>query len=43
MRKGGGGSIVNTSPVMGLFGSPTSPAYWAAKCAIAIFTKSAAL
>ena len=43
MRKGGGGSIVNTSSVMGLVGSPTSPAYSAAKGAIAIFTKSAAL
>ena len=43
MRKGGGGSIINTSSVMGLVGSPTSPAYSAAKGAIAIFTKSAAL
>ncbi|HEY1496694.1 MAG TPA: SDR family NAD(P)-dependent oxidoreductase, partial [Candidatus Solibacter sp.] len=40
MRKGGGGSIINTSSVMGLVGSPTSPAYSAA---ITIFTKSAAL
>ena len=43
MRKGGGGSIVNTSSVMGIVGSPTSPAYSAAKGAITIFTKSAAL
>jgi len=43
MRKGGGGSIINTSSVMGIVGSPTSPAYSAAKGAIAIFTKSAAL
>ena len=43
MRKGGGGSIINTSSVMGLVGSPTSPAYSAAKGAITIFTKSAAL
>jgi NAD(P)-dependent dehydrogenase (short-subunit alcohol dehydrogenase family) len=31
MRKGGGGSIINTSSVMGIVGSPTSPAYSAAK------------
>jgi NAD(P)-dependent dehydrogenase (short-subunit alcohol dehydrogenase family) len=43
IRKGGGGSIINTSSVMGIVGSPTSPAYSAAKGAIAIFTKSAAL
>jgi 3(or 17)beta-hydroxysteroid dehydrogenase len=46
MRKGGGGSIINTSSVMGIVGSPTSPAYSAAKGAkgaIALFTKSAAL
>lgn len=43
MRKGGGGSIINTSSVMGLVGSPTSPAYSAAKGAITTFTKSAAL
>src|SRR6476659_8434660 len=30
MRKGGGGSIINTSSVMGIVGSPTSPAYSAA-------------
>ncbi len=38
-----GGSIINTSSVMGLVGSPTSPAYCAAKGAITTFTKSAAL
>lgn len=43
MRRGGGGSIINTSSVMGLVGSPTSPAYSAAKGAITSFTKSAAL
>lgn len=43
MRKSGGGSIINTSSIMGLVGSPTSPAYSAAKGAITIFTKSAAL
>ena len=43
MRKGGGGSIINTSSVMGIVGSPTSPAYSAAKGAITTFTKSAAL
>ena len=36
-------TIVNTSSVMGLVGSPTSPAYSAAKGAITLFTKSAAL
>ena len=43
MRKGGGGSIINTSSVMGIVGSPSSPAYSAAKGAITTFTKSAAL
>ncbi len=43
MRRGGGGSIINTSSVMGIVGSPTSPAYSAAKGAITLFTKSAAL
>lgn len=43
MRQGGGGSIINTSSVMGIVGSPTSPAYSAAKGAIKLFTKSAAL
>jgi NAD(P)-dependent dehydrogenase (short-subunit alcohol dehydrogenase family) len=31
MREGGGGSIINTSSVMGIVGSPTSPAWSAAK------------
>jgi NAD(P)-dependent dehydrogenase (short-subunit alcohol dehydrogenase family) len=43
MRQGGGGSIINTSSIMGIVGSPTSPAYSAAKGAIRIFTKTAAL
>ncbi len=43
MRARGGGSIVNTSSVMGIVGSPTTPAYSAAKGAIRLFTKSAAL
>ena len=43
MRAGGGGSIINTSSIMGIVGSPTSPAYSAAKGAITTFTKSAAL
>ena len=43
MRRGGGGSIINTSSVMGIVGSPTSPAYSAAKGAIRLFTKTAAL
>ena len=43
MRASGGGSIINTSSVMGIVGSPTSPAYSAAKGAITTFTKSAAL
>ncbi len=43
MRQGGGGSIINTSSIMGIVGSPTTPAYSAAKGAIRIFTKTAAL
>ena len=43
MRKSGGGSIINISSVMGIVGSPTSPAYAAAKGAIRLFTKSTAL
>ena len=43
MRANGGGSIINISSVMGIVGSPTSPAYAAAKGAIRLFTKSAAL
>ena len=43
MRKAGGGSIVNISSIYGLVGSPTSTAYHAAKGAIRLFTKSAAV
>ena len=43
MRASGGGSIVNISSIMGIVGSPDSPAYSAAKGAIRIFTKSTAL
>ena len=43
MRQQGGGSIVNTSSVAGLLGSPLGCAYTAAKHAIAGMTKSAAL
>ena len=43
MRASGGGSIINISSIMGIVGSPDSPAYSAAKGAIRIFTKSAAL
>ena len=43
MRKAGGGSIVNISSIYGLVGSPTSAAYHAAKGAIRIFSKAAAV
>ena len=43
MRKGGGGSIINISSINGLIGSPTSTAYHAAKGAIRLFTKAAAV
>jgi len=43
MRRSGGGSIINTSSIMGIVGSPTTPAYSAAKGAIRLFTKTAAL
>ena len=43
MRKVGGGSIVNISSIYGIVGSPTSTAYHAAKGAIRLFTKSAAI
>jgi NAD(P)-dependent dehydrogenase (short-subunit alcohol dehydrogenase family) len=43
MRKTGGGSIVNISSIYGLVGSAGSTAYHAAKGAIRIFTKSAAI
>jgi NAD(P)-dependent dehydrogenase (short-subunit alcohol dehydrogenase family) len=43
MRRVGGGSIINISSINGLIGSPTSTAYHAAKAAIRLFTKSAAI
>lgn len=43
MRKVGGGSIINISSIYGIVGSPGSTAYHAAKGAIRIFTKSAAV
>ena len=43
MRQAGGGSIINVSSIYGLVGSPTSTAYHAAKGAIRLFTKAAAI
>ena len=43
MREVGGGSIINTSSIMGIVGSPRAPAYSAAKGAIRLFSKTAAL
>ena len=43
MRANGGGSIVNISSIMGIVGSPASPAYSAAKGAVRIFTKTTAI
>lgn len=43
MRAAGGGSIINISSIYGIVGSPTSTAYHAAKGAIRLFTKSAAI
>ncbi len=43
MRKAGGGSIINVSSIYGLVGSATSTAYHAAKGAIRLFTKAAAV
>ena len=43
MRKVGGGSIINTSSIYGIVGSQTATAYHAAKGAIRIFTKAAAI
>ena len=43
MRRAGGGSIINVSSIFGLIGSGSSAAYHAAKGAIRIFTKAAAV
>ena len=43
MRKIGGGSIINISSIYGIIGSPRSTAYHAAKGAVRLFTKSAAI
>ena len=43
MRRAGGGSIVNVSSIFGMIGSPSSTAYHAAKGAVRIFTKAAAI
>ena len=43
MRRSGGGSIINVSSIYGIVGSYTSTAYHAAKGAVRLFTKSAAV
>ena len=43
MRRAGGGSIINVSSIFGIIGSGSSTAYHAAKGAIRIFTKAAAI
>ena len=43
MRMSGGGSIINVSSIYGIVGSDTSAAYHAAKGAVRLFTKSAAV
>ncbi|MGQ4809647.1 Cyclopentanol dehydrogenase [Candidatus Entotheonellaceae bacterium PAL068K] len=43
MRRARGGSVINVSSIYGLVGSPTSTAYHAAKGAIRLFTKAAAI
>ena len=43
MRQVGGGSVINVSSINGLIGSPTSAAYHAAKGAVRLFTKAAAI
>ena len=43
MRKGGGGSIINISSILGLVGSSRASAYSASKGAVRIFTKNAAV
>jgi cyclopentanol dehydrogenase len=43
MRKVGGGSIINVSSIYGIVGSWTATAYHAAKGAVRIFSKAAAV
>ncbi len=43
MRNGGGGSIINISSIFGIVGSRGATAYHAAKGAVRIFSKSAAI
>ncbi len=43
MRRAGGGSVINVSSIFGLIGSRSSTAYHAAKGAIRIFSKAAAV
>jgi len=43
MKKRGGGSIINTSSIFGLIGSPGFAAYHASKGAVRLLTKSTAL
>ena len=43
MRKAGGGSIINISSIYGIVGSGASSAYHAAKGAVRVFTKAAAI
>ncbi len=43
MKKGGGGSVINMSSVGGLVGSPNLVAYSAAKAAVKLFSKCAAI
>ena len=43
MRKAGGGSIINMSSIGGLVGTNRSPSYHAAKGAVRLFTKAAAV
>jgi NAD(P)-dependent dehydrogenase (short-subunit alcohol dehydrogenase family) len=43
MKKNGGGSIINTSSIFGLVGSPGWAAYHASKGAVRLLTKSTAL
>ena len=43
MRRVGGGSIVNVSSMFGIVGSPSATAYHAAKGAVRLFTKAAAV